>query len=310
MTKGAGAQNWSNYWQGRAAQESGAALVGVGIENDAEIAEFWDQKLKGLDRSTRVLDLACGAGSVLRRAEMSGFTNLTGADISQGAITALKDACPSAKGVVSPADRTPFDDEAFELVVSQFGFEYAGVQSVGPEIARILAPQGRFIALAHKSASVIEQEVMGKRNEAQSILDTGFIVAAKQLFQVEMTGGDDTAFKTALDAFRPAQDGLMQIARQVEGLAAHLYQGTQDLYSRRQAYALEDVIGWLDGMEGEVQAYLGRMESMIEAALTEREAIAFLDQLRALGLNTHPPEVFTLGPDNETVAWILSAERA
>jgi len=59
-------QDWSNYWQGRVASESGVALVGAGIETDAEIAAFWDGILSDLAQSAKVLDLACGAGWIIR----------------------------------------------------------------------------------------------------------------------------------------------------------------------------------------------------------------------------------------------------
>lgn len=303
-------ENWSNYWQGRTAGESGAALVGVGVENDQDIAVFWDDVLSGYEKNVPLLDLACGAGSVIRRAEASGFTDLTGADISDAAIVALKDACPTAKGVVCPANETPFKDGAFTIVASQFGFEYAGAEQTASEIARLVAPGGTFIALAHKSGSAIEQEVLSKRAEAQAIKDTGFTDVAKNLFKVDKTDGDDTAFGEALQAFRGPQDQLLEIAKSAGGLAGHLYQGTQQLYERRRSYDLADMTGWIDGMATEVEAYVGRMQSMVEAALTQKDLEAVLDKLKQAGLTCSDPETLVSGPQNEQLAWIIKAERA
>jgi len=80
------AQDWSNYWQGRAASEAGAALVGVGVETNQEIGSF-------------------------------------------------------------------------DVVASQFGFEYADPIKAAGEAARLLKPDGQFLALAHSRDSAIEAEV-------------------------------------------------------------------------------------------------------------------------------------------------------
>lgn len=302
-------ENWSNYWQGRTAGESGAALVGVGVENDQDIAAFWDDALSGFEKDAPLLDLACGAGSVIRRAESSGFTDLTGADISDAAIVALKDACPTAKGVVCPANETPFKDGAFKIVASQFGFEYAGAERTASEIARLVAPGGLFVALAHKSGSAIEQEVLSKRAEAQAIKDTGFTEAAKTLFTVDKSGGTDAEFAEANKAFRGPQGALLEIARNTGGLAAHLYQGTQQLYERRQSYDLSDMTGWLDGMAAEVDAYVGRMQSMSDAALTTEALDAVFAVLRQTGLTVLDPETLYSGPQKDPIAWIIKANR-
>lgn len=309
MTETSNKSDWSNYWQGRTAGESGAALVGVGIENDAEIAEFWDAELSGFNTSITLLDLACGAGSVIRRAHAAGFTDLTGADISEAAIVALNEACPGAKGVVCPADATPFSDGAFQFVASQFGFEYAGATKAAKEIARLVAPDGVFVALAHKSGGAIEQEVLGKRNESREIKDTGFISAAKTLFKVDKTGGSEAEFNQALDAFRGPQDRLLEIAKMSGGLAAHLYSGTQQLYERRMSYDLSDMTGWLDGMNAELEAYLGRMQSMIDAALTSDELDEIYDIFKGAGFSCQDPETLVSHETNEQIAWIIKARR-
>lgn len=309
MTNTPDSENWSNYWQGRTAGESGAALVGVGVENDTDIGAFWDDALSGFDKTAPLLDLACGAGSVVRRAEISGFTDITGADISEAAIVALNEACPSAKGVVCPANETPFQDGAFKVVVSQFGFEYAGALNASSEIARLVAPGGVFIALAHKSGSAIEQEVMEKRAEAEAIKNTGFTDAAKALFTVDKTGGTDADFATALEKFRGPQDTLLNIAKSAGGLSAHLYQGTQQLYERRANYNLEDITGWLNGMAAEVEAYVGRMQSMSEAALTGKELDDVYAVFAKAGFKCQEPDTFYTGPQKEPIAWIIKAER-
>ena len=46
--------DWSNYWQGRTAEQVGDAMVGVGIERSAELATFWNAELSDLKKSATV----------------------------------------------------------------------------------------------------------------------------------------------------------------------------------------------------------------------------------------------------------------
>ncbi len=301
------AQDWGNYWQGRAASESGAALIGVGIETDAEIGAFWDGHLGALPKSARVLDLACGAGSVLRRASAIGLKNLCGVDISDAAIATLKAEFPNAQTVVASAEATGLDDAQFDIVASQFGFEYADATAAAREAARLVAKGGQFLALAHSKSSAIELEVARLGADAKAILESGFIGRACEMFEADMTGATDATFAKAAAAFSGPQAEVLAIAKRAGGIAAHLYQGTQTLYQKRRGYELSDVTNWLNGMRSEIAAYAGRMESMRRAAISEAEAKAVLGALKAGGLKPQPLHAFKSKITGDIIGWIIHA---
>lgn len=298
--------NWSNYWQGRTASEAGAALVGVGIESDADIGEFWRQRLGALPKTTRILDLACGAGSVVRRAAALDMNDVTGVDISTAAIAALQNEFPNAAGVVASADDTGLPSASFDLVASQFGFEYAQVNKAASEAARLLKTGGQFLALAHSADSAIEAEVSRNGGVAKDIVLSGFIEAAEALFAAAFSGAP-AEFELAAKNFEVPQAKVFDIAKRYGGLAAHLYQGGRTLYERRQAYALSDITAWLSGMQNEIQAFVGRMESMQAAALTEAEASAVLDILAEGGLTPQPLDVFKAKDTGDVLGWVIYA---
>ena len=50
-------------------------------------------------------------------------------------------------------DRQPFDDDSFELVTSQFGFEYSKIPDTLPEVRRVLVSNGRLVAIVHHAES-------------------------------------------------------------------------------------------------------------------------------------------------------------
>lgn len=302
------ADDWGNYWQGRAATEAGAALVGVGVETDEDINAFWSTQLGVLPKTAKLLDLACGAGTVIRQGLELGLKNVTGVDISGDAIKTLKAAYPEAEGVVASADATGLPDASFDVVVSQFGFEYADPIKAAIEASRLLASGGRFTALAHAQNSAIEAEVVQHGTNARDILESGFIDTARSLFIVVMKNGDDAAFAKASQEFSAPQQIVLELAKRTSGLAAHLYEGTQTLYTRRRAYALEDITGWLSGMEAEIKAYVGRMDSMRKAALSANQAEAVLSALQGQGLKPAPLKPF-VSARGDTIGWALSAQK-
>ena len=305
------ADDWSNYWRGRVGEQTGAALVGAGIEHDVELSAFWQSLFASAELSARVLDLACGAGSALKHAAAAGLADITGADISADALKSLKSAVPNARIHECSASDTKLNDASFDIIVSQFGIEYAGLPEAVTEIARLLAPGGVFAAIIHMTGGGIAQEVAGKLKTGEAINETRFIPLARDVFTTALqrrSPENDARAKQAAEAFRPAEKALAKIASESGGLAGHLYQGAQQMYGRIANFALPDILGWLDAMQAENDAHVGRMASMIEAAATEAEAETALAILQQAGCETEPLKRFELG--GKDAAWVLRATKA
>ncbi len=315
-------QDWSNYWQGRASDE---ALVGVGVEHSEELATFWQGCFEEQDSGVKILDMACGAGSVLRHADSAGYKNLTGVDISKEAIATLETAIPNAKGVVVPVINTGLSNASYDMVVSQFGFEYAGsakqVLAAAGEMARLVAGGGQFTALCHIEGGGIELECSGHLAHIEAVENTGFIDAAKAVFtaafKVDAQPGQDTmaAYQKTVEQLGGPRGALMawieknRAVSEIAELANHLLTGTADMFGRRKAFALSDITGWLDGMSSEINAYKGRMMSMKQAALSESDAGNILSVFEKNGFEVQSPEKLYMGGEDIPAAWILRAQR-
>ncbi len=295
---------WDNYWQGRAGAGAGAL---TGVEHDAELAAFWAGALGDLDRTAPLLDLACGAGTVLKQAHALGFASLTGADYAPAAIAALSEALPDARGVVCSAAKTSFGDDAFVTIVSQFGFEYAGASAAAQEITRLVAPGGHFIAVAHMAEGAIHEEVVAHHADCRAIAESGYIRQSKALF-AEVFAGDVSALERAQAMMAPARDvvfGLLIPGR--PSLAAHLTQGAAKLWDDRAKYALSDIHDWFDGMEAQRAAFEARMASMMAAAMDDNQASGVLDIFVRAGFEAGALTPLQLGGEN--AAWVLKATR-
>lgn len=297
------ADSWSNYWQGREGDTTGAL---TGVESDRELRAHWAEMLERCERAGPFLDLACGAGTVLKQASELGFTDLTGLDYSAEATRVLSAQMPDVKTVTASAAETELESGVYATIVSQFGLEYAGADAAFAEAARLLAAGGRIETVMHMSGGAIEAEVKGHAHHCATIVRSQFIEKAAALF-AGAYAGDSAQADGLMSEMMTARDQVSALVKPGEqSLAAHLLGGTAQLWERRAAYKLDDVTGWLSGMKGEIEAYKARMDSMLDAALDEAMIETCASLLRAEGLTV---SFAPLSLSGEPAAWALSAQK-
>ena len=101
----------------------------------------------GVGSGTRMLDVGCGAGLVLRLAADRG-ADVSGLDASPAMVAHAQARVPGAPIVQGEIEELPFDDEAFDVVTGFNSFQYAARPAHAlEEAARVLAPGGRVLML-------------------------------------------------------------------------------------------------------------------------------------------------------------------
>lgn len=274
---------WGSYWRNRAGRKTGAPPVGVGIESAEELAAYWSN-LFADGPGLRILDLCCGAGAVTRHAMAAGLQDLVALDISAHAIEETRKEVPSVLGLVASADRIPLADHSVALVASQFGFEYADRLRAADEIGRVLKPGGAFHAFVHLKGGAIDAECRDHLARAEAIERSQYIPAVRAFYasvyahdrapSPERLARMDAAF----ERFSRAQNALVPEI-QAGGIAAQLANGARQHYQRRHSYTEAQAMAWIDGFAAEIEAYAGRMRSMLEAAMAPDEASALLARI-------------------------------
>lgn len=297
-------RGWSDYWQKDGAK--GEVFVNAQGDRHPALADFWRQHFEELDDGSKIIDLASGAGSVFAHLpEAHGFT-LFAADISDVALEALAKRFANVTTVACSADTVPLDDASFDLVVSQFGVEYAGLGAFA-EAARLLAPGGRFIGLCHIEEGYIDSSNRAQLEEAQLVSDLGFVDKAIDLATAAFMP-DAEAQRLAQGEFIPVADQVAAgTSRQKKGIHSYLFFGFRELFQKRSQYDLSDITGWLEGMRGELDMNIDRLSRMCKAALSRNDVDEIQKIFEAQGLedvNCTPFET----PGNELpVAWELTA---
>ncbi len=319
------AAHWDNYWQGRASKQSGNALVEVGIENNHALKMFWIETFSEINASDKIIDLACGAGSVLEHAHSLGLSDLTGVDVSQEALNVMREKIPPAIGICAQVDDIPQADNSFDLIVSQYGVEYAGDRSKllqsFREMRRILRSKGRITIIAHAKNGVIYDGCETSLNNSKRIEDSGFMKVTKDV--ISTLHGNETQRKsrdlqkqmTRLNqAAEPIMNWLSTSDTQKDEFARfayHILQSSHKLITNHNAYSRADSLNWISSIQSELDAYEGRMVSMTTAALTQAEISDLIKKLNKDGdeLTFAPTEEFKFGTSQKRAAWVIRAKK-
>ena len=183
-------EDWDAYWRNAEA----AAAHKDGGPQDEVLERFWRQffqrTLPAFRSRLSMLDIACGNGAVPRHAlaairGMDKNIDITiyGLDESPAALGEMRKRNQGLNYIASDAALLPIRNEAFDLVTSQFGVEYAGSEALaeaarlsGSDAIRNSATLGGNLANASPAADlatpllVMDAEVLIKSSGGDRVL--------------------------------------------------------------------------------------------------------------------------------------------
>lgn len=131
----------------------------------------------------RVLDVGCGTGLLLRRLarRLPGAVSLTGIDAAPGMISQARAKSDDRRltFVQGVAERLPFDDSSFDLVISTTSFDHWADQDAGlAECHRVLALRGSLVLADLFSGWLLPTLVGSRRDRARTPLRATKLLAA------------------------------------------------------------------------------------------------------------------------------------
>ncbi|MGB5720258.1 MAG: methyltransferase domain-containing protein [Woeseiaceae bacterium] len=310
--------NWDAFWHGTG--DSGAFASG-GVSHPA-IAHFWSQFFRtvreGYEAPT-IVDIATGNGALIEQAlqVLGNETNAyTCVDVSAAAIENVQRRFPGATGIVADALSVPLDDQKFDIVTSQFGVEYAGNDAYS-EAARLLAPGGQLALMLHIENGHIHNECVASLAAIERLQASGFVSLSIELFRTgfaAVRGADRASYDAAGAKLAPAIEAAEAImAEYGEDVAgetiARLYGDVGEIHSKIANYDPDEVLGWLGTMDAELDAYKGRMTSMLSASVSHSAFDALRGDLIAAGLTLTTAAPLIAKDGDTPLAWVLVARR-
>ena len=292
---------WDTFWSSATSDE---VLVAADGQRNSTLDRFWREQLEQVAADARVIDVACGAGSVARQIVQNPAL-CVGVDLSINALSRLDQPEQGITPVAADSSSLPFPDQCFDFVFSQFGVEYAGIPGV-LECSRILAPGGVLKFLSHCKDSSIQKSVARDLLNVNLTLTSNFFPAAVQLAQA-LSSGEQDQINAAAEVFNPAEQQVRSGAKIVpDNFAGYTYLGFQKLLRQWEQHEPEDVISWLHAMRHEAESAAARLTTMQSAAL-DGETLKEINQaLSEAGLPLLEKREVASVETNMLLAWELS----
>ena len=92
--------------------------------------------------SSRLLDLGCGTGQLLKGLANAGFKSLHGLDLSANMIDIARSKCPDAEYLHAAIESIPVDHATFDVLTSNAALQWCDPSAAATEMARVLRPGG------------------------------------------------------------------------------------------------------------------------------------------------------------------------
>ena len=265
---------WRDYWKA----DRRASCMPENERTAEEIAALWQRWFAECPAGGRILDIATGNGIVLAHAAAAGRANdrafaLTGVDLADidplRYVSSLEDDLRAARFIGGvAAEQLPFEDRSFDVVVSQYGLEYADLRRALAEAARVLEPGGTLHWLAHSAGSEV---VLQNREQA---LEVDYLLAPRgpvyymNTFVARQRRGKDMQYSVEMlnESFAAAYEfcRVHPPAKVVQEVCS----GFVDIANRWQAYDPADLARMLQETEQRLIDHRSRIQSLLSAAMT------------------------------------------
>ena len=316
MTEASSSEGWHRYWR----KDRLAACVPENPESAAAIESHWTTFFESLPDGSRILDIATGNGVVLlwavRVARRLGrkfeLTGVDAADIDP--LRFLPDYRADLNEVTflgnTAAETMPFADNTFDVVVSQYGLEYAELDSALAETGRVLVPEGQLHWLAHTPSSVVVTQAQLQLESIELLLAShgpfaamkAFVKAQERGRQTDRAVRDLTASLKAAEAYC-ARQPTATVVRQLCG-------GILDTANNFEKYRPDDVSAWLKSNRSRLLGQQRRIADLQSAVLSP-DRIATVHKALCSEVWSHSElNLLTVGKAEQVVGQLIHAKKS
>ena len=288
---------------------------------ELQLTRIWDSFIDPLQQDSRILDLATGNGTVARicaaRARHKNIRICIDA-VDAAAIDPPR-YTPDPEGLFQDIrfyagvqlESLPFEDEVFDGIVSQFGFEYAGDPRATSETVRVLAPRGRIRLVVHSRGGAVSRDIGRRLQRLRIVLaDNGILSLILRLARAAEIGDGET-LRCESTNLSPAMEQVHQLSVQVPPDDSALFYAREFLqvWHLKERYRPSELrrsleLGWQNA-----RGVAMRQEQMLKVARSREEMHSFQDQFTTAGLEGAQ---FTEIKDHRKgyqIAWLLDARK-
>jgi len=296
---------WTVYWQGDHLE---SCISSKSPEDSKEIAIFWQQLASRLTDASTVLDLACGNGAIAKQLlSINSTLKICAVDKAQIAPHKyLSQAGELASVRFMPETDIcdlPFKSNSFDVVISQFGLEYAPLTEACQSAARVLKSHGKIQLLMHHEDSEILRPTTATLSEIARLLeDQGVIVGIENYLEKKIDLSQlESIGQQYLEANAPS-------TKQISG---QIFAGINQIIDEMKTNPGQARV-LLENMNKKLLADQARLQQLWGAALGKEQVFEFEQSLMKSGIDIKFFKPFTIDDEEAgkiLIGWQLSGSK-
>ena len=268
---------------------------------------FWSSFFASLPESTRLLDLATGNGAVLAiAAEHSKDFSLHGVDQAD-----IGETGPGGSTFHPHCgiEALPFEDNSFDAVTSQYGFEYSNTTATIPEIARVATPGASLRLLVHAKDGDVHRATSARLKRLRLLLqgNKNLITSSREICELNPAFTPPARVKKLEKKFHSLCNDLLGkfTDAPLDDAALYAVNYLGDLVANRHCYDPTDTLRCIAELTDDTNAYAFRIRSMLSAAQSDKGMQRIAGHLESSGFREVHFDLLEHG--NNIVGWDLSA---
>ena len=274
---------WTKYWKEGHLTSFGTAFTG---NYTGSLKEYWLTLYNSLDAKTRILDIATGNGAlidlaILNKAKFATFIGVDQADV-MAPVTIID--CDYAQLLGSTfIENLPFEKQSFDIVISQYGIEYANLNKSLTSVSKVLVCGGRFNFIVHDNNSIIVKNNVRTLEATKTLVgEDGLLVKLKKLIDcIELNGMNSEQFSLAKNSLNTACMLVSKYYQQAIYETNFPIFMTEILKSNR-SYSRR--LEMLSLYQEELKGQIVRLTDLQNAAFGNEKMNAFTEQCKKSGL--------------------------
>lgn len=292
-------EEWNQYWNSASAHQSDALFTDAEGKAIKDFIVFWEDFFSSSDKDAHILDVACGSGALFKSVSHLPLSNIAGLDCSEHALALFKEAFPHSRTILNSSKQLSSDCiGTFDNVVSQFGIEYLGKETLA-KLPSKLKKDAEFVALCHYQDGHIHSRYAAEKNALVLLSELKAVEQAKQL-TIDLFVNPDNALPSMSAYFKTLEANKQHW----NGGALHFIQGAYQLLGNYKQYNKNDIVNWIEGMDKQLQLAYQRVSAICDVALSMQD----VDDIIAISNQDHQcwtAKPFYMASSKLPVAWEL-----
>lgn len=302
--------HWDDYWKSTQGLSSFADMKSE-IGYPGEVLDFWKDIISNYNsQELAVADLATGKGALA--VWLKVVSKKTGVNLQVEACDSAKIDAAKIK-LTNPAyqealeevnfsfstsvEELPYDDCTFDLLVSQFGFEYSNWNKSIRESIRVLKPKGKLVFMLHHKKSAITLDSLAGVLVLETLQKSEIINELKNVITLKLNNKHEEFAQKNSDVITKLNNFPLQSEVQ-----ANWYMDVMKKIANCMQSMNSESLMKINTLERSIFTQIERLTDQINVALTEQEIKNKLNSFKSL-LEINKLKEFEV--EKQTFAWVV-----